>query len=184
MTIKRSTIEQRIKRGMTRENAESMPLQVVRVLTMDKVLDIEKEGLSINSSAYVLGVTAPALSAYIKRHKLSWRGKQAEIQKRERFVISQAKQCLASGVSESAVYAQMKRNGLSFSDALEKVIKSKNNKTTMSQCQSDFIMQNYKGMGCKAVAEKLAMPMLRVKCRYNYVLRKKMLHNRLDGCRA
>lgn len=174
MSIKRTTVDSRMARGMSREEAESTPLKVVYKLTIDKVLAIEKEGLSICSSAYALNVNPATLWAYIKRHKLDWRGKQTQEQKKETFAMSQASQCKDADVSQSAVYAQMKRNGLSFSDALQKVVKSKKSKsrTALHPWQSDFIMQNYKRMGCAAVAKELGINALRVKCRYNYVLYK------------
>ncbi len=44
-------------------------------LDMDKVMDVEKLGLSINRSAIVLGVTPEILYYFINKHKIEWRGK-------------------------------------------------------------------------------------------------------------
>ena len=76
MKLHSNTVLMRKRRGMSDEEARNTPLMCVHKLTMTKVLEIEKEGLSIGKSAYVLGVTTATLSAYIRRHKLEWRGRQ------------------------------------------------------------------------------------------------------------
>lgn len=123
MKIKRQTIDSRIKRGMTREQAENTPLLVVRVLK--KVLEIEPHGLSVCNGAYVLGVTPSSLSKFLKTHKIAWRGKEEFKGKDCIDTLSNAQKIRDAGVGESAVYTQMWRNKLSFDDALEKVIKLK-----------------------------------------------------------
>ena len=52
--ISKETIKNRIARGMTPEQAETLPLQWKRKLTKEKVLEIEAHGLSITSSAFCL----------------------------------------------------------------------------------------------------------------------------------
>ena len=44
-------------------------------LTIPKVLEIEAHGISITSSAILLGVEPQILHAFIKRHNIQWRGK-------------------------------------------------------------------------------------------------------------
>lgn len=39
------------------------------ILTLKKVLEVEKHGLSINKSAYLLGVSMPKLWRFIKKTK-------------------------------------------------------------------------------------------------------------------
>ena len=64
----------------------------------------------------------------------------------------------------------MYRNNLKFDDAVAKVVRLKKQRMYLTKSQSDFIVENYKKMGCKAVAEHLGIPVSRVKCRYNYVI--------------
>ena len=58
--ISKEPIKNRIARGMTPEQAETMPLQWKRKLTKEKVLEIEAHGLSITSSAFLLNVKFPS----------------------------------------------------------------------------------------------------------------------------
>ena len=44
--ISKETIKNRIARGMTPEQAEKLPLQWVKKLTIEKVLEMEANGLS------------------------------------------------------------------------------------------------------------------------------------------
>ena len=61
---------------MTPEQAETLPLQWVKNLTIPKVLEIESHGISITSSAILLDVNPQTLHAFIKRHNIQWRGKR------------------------------------------------------------------------------------------------------------
>ena len=67
--LNRTTINARIKRGMTREEAENTPLLIDKKLTLQKVLEVEAHGLSLSDSAYLLRVTpqvAPFTGAWIE----------------------------------------------------------------------------------------------------------------------
>ena len=54
-----------------------------RVLTLKKVLEVEKHGLSINKSSYLLDVSMPQLWRFIKKNKIQWRGKNPCFRKNE-----------------------------------------------------------------------------------------------------
>lgn len=45
------------------------------MLTLEKVLEIETQELSINRSALLLGVLPSFLGKFIKKHNINWRGK-------------------------------------------------------------------------------------------------------------
>lgn len=79
--LKKATIRARIRKGWTREQVESTPLLVVHKLKLRSVLKVEAYGLSLCSSAYILGVTTPALCAFIKRHNFVMARQASELQK-------------------------------------------------------------------------------------------------------
>ena len=139
-------------------------------LTMDKVLELEAHGLSVTKSAYLLGVHKTTLLNYINNQKIHWRGKKAFTKAGEVNPESYRQQIKTQGVTLSAVNSQMYRNNLKFDDAVAKVVCLKKQRQYLTKSQSDFIVENYKKMGCKAVAEHLGIPVSRVKCRYNYVI--------------
>ncbi len=60
-------------------------------------------------------------------------------------------------VTLSAVNSQMYRNNLNAYD-VAKVVRVKKQRQYLTKSQSDFIVENYKKMGCKAVAEHLELP--------------------------
>ena len=70
-----STVRRRLIRGMDKMDALILGDQKVKV-TLAQVLDVEKLGLSITRSAYLLGISQPRLSVIIKNEKLTWRGRK------------------------------------------------------------------------------------------------------------
>ena len=82
-------------------------------LTLERVLEVEKHGLSISKSAYLLNVAVTKLAQYIRDNRIVWRGK-----KRFGFnPYSNNQLILASGVPSSTVYERMAR-GLTLHEAL------------------------------------------------------------------
>lgn len=83
-------------------------------LTLERVLEVEKHGLSISKSAYLLDVAVATLAQFVRDNRIVWRGKK-------RFgynPYSNRRLILASGVCESTVYRRMAR-GLTLHEALE-----------------------------------------------------------------
>ena len=115
--ISKETIKNRIARGMTPEQAETMPLQWKRKLTKEKVLEIEANGLSITSSAFLLNVTAQTLHGFIKRNKIEWRGKGFNYKKGEVNPNSNFQKAKALGVCNMTIQKRMERNWISFEEA-------------------------------------------------------------------
>jgi len=115
--LNRTTINARIKRGMTREEAENTPLLIDKKLTLQKVLEVEAHGLSLSDSAYLLRVTPQRLGRFVKSHEIEWRGKK----RCYRFGVdpdSQRQAILASGLPESTVYMRMSRKNLTIEEAI------------------------------------------------------------------
>ena len=113
--LNRTTINARIKRGMTREEAENTPLLIDKKLTLQKVLEVEAHGLSLSDSAYLLRVTPQRLGRFVKSHGIEWRGKK-HCYKYGVDPDSQRQAILASGLPESTVYARMYRKNLTIEE--------------------------------------------------------------------
>ena len=73
--ISNSVIYKRLKSGMSLEDAQTLPLFWNRKLTLEKVNEIKKTGLTLNSAAVALGVTTPALAGFLKRRNIEWPSK-------------------------------------------------------------------------------------------------------------
>jgi len=87
-------------------------------LDMDKVMDVEKLGLSINRSAIVLGVTPDKLYYFINQHGIEWRGKGYCFKRGETNPNSDRQRALAAGLKPNTVMYRMLRRGISFDEAL------------------------------------------------------------------
>ena len=87
-------------------------------LDMDKVMDVEKLGLSINRSAIVLGVTPEILYYFINKHKIEWRGKGYCFKRGETNPNSDRQRALSAGIKPNTVMYRMLRRGISFDEAL------------------------------------------------------------------
>ena len=87
-------------------------------LTMDKVMDVEKLGLSINRSAIVLGVTPDKLYYFINQHGIEWRGKGQCFRRGEINPQSNNQRALSAGLKPNTVMYRMLRRGISFDEAL------------------------------------------------------------------
>ena len=115
--ISKETIKNRIARGMTPEQAETLPLQWVKKLTIEKVLEIEAHGISITSSAILLGVEPLILHAFIKRHNIQWRGKGFNYKKGEVNPKSDYQKSKSLGICNMTIHKRMERHGISFEEA-------------------------------------------------------------------
>lgn len=45
-------------------------------LTLERVLEVEKHGLSISKSAYLLDVAVATLARFVRDNRIVWRGKK------------------------------------------------------------------------------------------------------------
>ncbi len=111
---------------MSLEDAQTLPLFWNRKLTLEKVNEIKKSGLTLNSAAVALGVTTPTLAGFLKRRNIVWPTKGIYYKAGQKNPDSVRAKCEASGVSADAVWAHMRRKGLELQDAIECVQNNKN----------------------------------------------------------
>lgn len=104
---------------MSIEDAQTLPLNWHRKLTVTKVNEIKKHGLTLSSAAVVLDTSAANLSNFLKRHNIEWPSKGICYKAGHRNPSSVRSKCELAGVSEHAVWAQMRRKGLTLQDAIE-----------------------------------------------------------------
>ena len=87
-------------------------------LTIPKVLEIEAHGISITSSAILLGVEPQILHAFIKRHNIQWRGKGYNFKKGEVNPKSDYQKSKSLGICNMTIHKRMERHGISFDEAV------------------------------------------------------------------
>ena len=119
MNISNSVIYHRIRRGMSLEDAQTMPLNWHRKITVEKVNEIKKHGLTLSSAAVALDTSAANLSNFLRRHNIEWPSKGVYYKAGHRDPNSVRSKCKAAGVSEHTVWAHMRRKGLTLQDAIE-----------------------------------------------------------------
>ena len=119
MNISKETINARVRRGMNKEDAQTLPLQWHRKLTIDKVNEIKKHGLTLSSAAVALDTSSANLSNFLKQHNIEWPSKGICYKAGCKDPNSVRAKCEALGVSEHTVWAHMRRKGLCLSDAIE-----------------------------------------------------------------
>ena len=119
MTISNSVIYHRIRRGMSIEDAQTLPLQWHRKLTIDKVNEIKKHGLTLSSAAVALDTSSANLSSFLRRNNIEWPSKGIYYKAGHKNPSSVRSKCELAGVSEHTVWAHMRRRGLTLQDAIE-----------------------------------------------------------------
>ena len=88
------------------------------ILTLKKVLEVEKHGLSINKSAHLLGVSMPKLWRFIKKNKIHWSGKNPCFKKNEVNPDSTLQQIKKSGICKATIYYRINVMGLTLEQAI------------------------------------------------------------------
>ena len=89
-----------------------------RVLTLKKVLEVEKYGLSINKSAYLLDVSMPKLWRFIEKNNIQWRGKNPCFRKNEVNPNSTSQRIKKSGICKTTIYYRINVMGLTLEQAI------------------------------------------------------------------
>lgn len=137
MTISNQVIYARLKRGMSLEDAQTLPLNWHKKLTLEKVNEIKKAGLTLHSSAAALGVAPQTLYLFLKRRNIEWPSKGIYLKAGQKNPNSVRAKCEAVGVSADAVLAQMRRKKLSVQDAIECVQNNKNRQKKVGKVNFD-----------------------------------------------
>ena len=88
------------------------------ILTLKKVLEVEKHGLSINKSAYLLGVSMPKLWRFIKKNNIQWSGKNPCSRKGDVNPGSTLQQIKKSGICKATIYYRINVMGLTLEQAI------------------------------------------------------------------
>ena len=88
------------------------------ILTLKKVLEVEKLGLSINKSAYLLNVSMPKLWRFIKKNKIHWSGKKPCFRKNEVNPDSTLQRIKRSGICKATIHYRINVMGLTLEQAI------------------------------------------------------------------
>jgi hypothetical protein len=88
------------------------------ILTIKKVLEVEKHGLSINKSAYLLDVSMSKLWRFIKKNKIQWRGKNPCFRKNEVNPESKLQKIKKSGICKGTIYYRINVMGMTLDEAI------------------------------------------------------------------
>lgn len=104
---------------MSLKDAQTLPLQWHRKLTIDKVNEIKKHGLNISCAAIVLNTSPANLSNFLKRHNIDWPSKGIFYKAGHKNPDSIRAKCEALGVSVHAVLTHMRRKGICLNDAIQ-----------------------------------------------------------------
>lgn len=88
------------------------------ILTLKKVLEVEKYGLSINKSAYLLDVSMQKLWRFIKKNKIQWHGKNPCFRKNEVNPNSTSQRIKKSGICKTTIYYRINVMGLTLDEAI------------------------------------------------------------------
>ena len=78
----RETLRYRLDIGMDKIDAITTERRINKKTTLEHVLEVEKIGLSVGRSAYILGISQSRLSEIIIENNINWRGKREYITKR------------------------------------------------------------------------------------------------------
>ena len=122
--VSKRTIQRRIKKGMTREQAAKIPPYFSK-LTVDNVLKVREHGLSIGKSAFILSVETATLSRFIEKNKVDWPNKGILLKKGDRNPNSLQAKAEKAGLTKSAVEKHVYKKGLSVDDAIECCLRNK-----------------------------------------------------------
>ena len=111
--VSKRTIQRRIKKGMTRQQAESTPNTRRIQLTKDDFDALSKIGISYRGAAFILGVSAPCVSQKVKEYGIDW------IERDQKNPNAIRNKCILLGVSKSNVYRIKRTYNLTSDQALE-----------------------------------------------------------------
>ena len=117
--VTKRTIQRRIKKGMTREQAETMPNMRLSGITKQDLIEISTLGLSRRGAASILGVSQTLVNNKIKEFKINWIGKPVHNEKGQKNPNAICNKCELLGLNKSQVYDFKRRLGVTLDEALE-----------------------------------------------------------------
>lgn len=119
ITVSKRTVQRRIKNGMTRQEAETMPNTRVDKITKDQLLELASTGLSRRGAASLLGVSSTLVNNKVKEFGIEWIGKPVHNAKGQRDPNAIRNKCELLGLNKSKVYDIKRRYNVTLDDALE-----------------------------------------------------------------
>ena len=117
--VTKRTIQRRIKKGMTREQAETMPNMRLSGITKNDLLELSTLGLSRRGAASIFGVSQTLVNNKIKEFGIDWVGKPIHNKKGQKNPNAIRNKCILLGVSKSNVYRIKRTYNLTSDQALE-----------------------------------------------------------------
>ena len=117
--VSKRTIQRRIKKGMTRQQAESTPNTRRIQLTKDDFDALSKIGISYRGAALILGVSAHCVIQKVKEYGIEWIGKPIHNAKGQRNPNAIRNKCELFGLNKTQVYDAKRRLNVTLDEALE-----------------------------------------------------------------
>lgn len=127
--LTKAIIYSRLKNGWSEEKAYNTPPIWTKKLTIEKVDKVNNDKLTICSAAYLLGVTSPSLSSFIKRHNIKWKNKGFMPVKGDVMDGSTGYYAKKYGLCRISIYKYAKRKNVSYEQAA-KIIKQRKDDLT------------------------------------------------------
>ena len=128
--VSKRTIQRRIKKGMTREQAETMPNMRLSGITKNDLLELSTLGLSSRGAASILGVSQTLVNNKIKEFGIDWVGKPIYNKKGQKNPNAICNKCELLGLNKSQVYDYKRRFKITLEQALEVTYSKKLKKIT------------------------------------------------------
>lgn len=119
IAVSKRTVQRRIKNGMTRQEAETMPNIRVRNISKAQLLELANTGLSRRGAASILGVSSTLVNNKVKEFGIDWIGKPVHNEKGQRNPNAIRNKCELLGLNKSKVYDIKRRYNVTLDDALE-----------------------------------------------------------------
>lgn len=117
--VSKRTIQRRIKKGMTRQEAESIPNTRISQLTKKDFDELSKVGISYRDAAFILGVSAPFVIKKVNEYGIEWIGKPIHNAKGQRNPNAIRNKCELFGLNKTQVYDAKRRLNVTLDEALE-----------------------------------------------------------------
>ena len=119
IAVSKRTVQRRIKNGMTRQEAETMPNTRVDKITKDQLLELSTLGLSRRGAASILGVSQTLVNNKVIEFEIEWIGKPVHNAKGQRNPNAVKNKCELLGINKSKVYDTKRRYKVTLDEALE-----------------------------------------------------------------
>ena len=129
--VTKRTVQRRIKKGMTVEQAKSTPSTFDKPkITKEDLLPLSTLGLSMRGASAILGVSQTLVNNKIKEFGIDWVGKPIHNKKGQKNPNAICNKCELLGLNKSQVYDYKRRFKITLEQALEVAYSKKLKKIT------------------------------------------------------